>query len=854
MKRKLAMLCGIPLIVATILGGCSTSPEQGAVDIGQTADQKVAAEILAEEKNKVVTVGGADANFSLSSVTQAEDSSLVANKKFELDIEATTEGNVYDPSEVDIYGQFVSPSGELYEMPAFYYKGWERSFDAYDLSGTFDITSGGEYFAQNSATMVGVLDEKEGEETPVGRITFNVTDASGGGNGGAVLSKGSITSVHDTVSVWLRKGENFVGDAVFLYFYGNEDQAWVKIEGSKLTEDWKKFDFYYGSETETVTTTDGAQIEVLTAEELAKSDFTHSPKTTYHRPLTHMYSGRIQTSDSLNDRYTATGDIYISDMQFYNSELPGQTVQLASFVCESLEGYQPGDLFGNEVLTETGESGFKLRFRFTEAGEWTYRIVGKKNGEEKFRYTSSVTATENPDEEQNRGIIRIEPTQKRNFVFEDGTPYLPIGMNLAYSVDKNRGSYDYDVYFPKMAAAGMNYSRTWLTDIDAGYGVQDVSGGILNFDARQYKACQFDNILELAEEYGIYLQIPMQAITPFRKDDGAGEKSHRWDTNPYNKINGGYLDEPWEYFTDSRAIEDTKKLYRYYVARFGYSRNILGWELMNEIGMDSTYYGTDLLTQEQAKQWAEEIGNFMHGVDPYDHLVTISSGNDHYDAAYGADAVDFMNFHSYVFGSNYSTGAANECYALWQHFNKPVLIGEMGASGTSEAYNHDRDPNGLMNKQTAFSAPMGGSAGGAMTFWWQQVNNYDQYDNWTPAAEYFKLLPDDFILMNTLTKEGYTVGGTNAQRVAVYGFVGADAVYAYITDMQYNYANTNPGTFADTTLEFAGLADGSYTVQVFDTNTGKVAKTFDAAAAGGKLSISLESWACDLALIIDRKA
>lgn len=90
--------------------------------------------------------------------------------------------------------------------------------------------------------------------------------------------------------------------------------------------------------------------------------------------------------------------------------------------------------------------------------------------------------------------------------------------------------------------------------------------------------------------------------------------------------------------------------------------------------------------------------------------------------------------------------------------------------------------------------------------------------------------------------------------MAVYGFVGADAVYAYITDMQYNYANTNPGTFADTTLEFAGLADGSYTVQVFDTNTGKVAKTFDAAAAGGKLSISLESWACDLALIIDRKA
>ena len=361
MKKKLAMLCGISLILSMLLGGCEKAPAQGAGEIGQTSDRMTIEQIQAEEKNKVIVTGGADETFSLTSVTQSEDSSLVANKKFELDIDAVTEGNVYDPSEVDIYGQFVSPSGKLYEMPAFYSIGWERSFAPYDLSGTIRISIG-EYFAQNSASMVGVIDEKEGVQTPVGRITFNVTDASGGGNGGAVISKGSITSVHDTVSVWLKKGENFVGDAVFLYFYGNEDQAWVKIDGSELTEEWKKFDFYYGSETETVTDASGKEIEVLTAEELAKSDFTHSPKTSYHRPLTHMYSGRIQTSDSLNDRYTATGDLYISDMQFYNSDLPGQTVQLASFVCESLEGYRPGDLFGNEVLTQTGGKRLQTAF------------------------------------------------------------------------------------------------------------------------------------------------------------------------------------------------------------------------------------------------------------------------------------------------------------------------------------------------------------------------------------------------------------------------------------------------------------------------------------------------------------
>ena len=42
-----------------------------------------------------------------------------------------------------------------------------------------------------------------------------------------------------------------------------------------------------------------------------------------------------------------------------------------------------GDLFGCEVIEKTGAENFKLRFRFTEPGEWTYRIVGKKNGKKR---------------------------------------------------------------------------------------------------------------------------------------------------------------------------------------------------------------------------------------------------------------------------------------------------------------------------------------------------------------------------------------------------------------------------------------------------------------------------------------
>ena len=853
MNKKIALISILMALVCVTFFGCEALPEQGAVAFGGTQSEKVMQEIMSEQKGKVITIGDADETFALRGVTEDASSAAVANAKYELNLDASvTEGNKYDPSEVDIVGQFVSPSGELYEMPAFWYIDYDRSFEAYDEDGEFDIVSDGTCFAQGNASVCGVLDDFGGQKTPVAKITFSKDDVSQSANGGAVLSKGGVTVVHDTISLWLKAGENLQTDGLYLYIYGSNDQAYVKLP--TLTDTWQKYTFLYGKETERVEYEQNGsvtEIECLTQEALAQSDFTHN-NTQYPRPLSNMYSVRIQPGNGLNDQYTATGDVYIADVQFYNSALPAQSTQLASFRGEIFDNYIAGDLFGCEVIEKTGAENFKLRFRFTEPGEWTYRIVGKKNGKEKFKYTASVDVAANADEEANRGVIRVEPTLRRNFVFEDGTPYVPIGMNLAYSVDSKRGSYDYEVYFPKMAAAGMNYSRTWLTDIDAGYGVQSVEGGILNFDARQYKACQFDNILELAEEYGLYLQIPMQAISPFRKDDVSGERTHHWDTNPYNVMNGGYLEEPWEYFTDARAMEDTKKLYRYYVARFGYSRNILGWELMNEIGMDTSWYGTELCTQEQAQAWANEIGSYMHAIDPYRHLVTISSGNDHYDKVYGADAVDFINFHSYVFGSNYSTSAPNECYALWQEFDKPVLVGEMGASGTSESYNHDRDPNGLMNKQTSFSAPMGGSAGGAMTFWWQQVNQYDQYSNWTPAANYFKSLKANIAVMDLLRSQQYSVGGTNAGRVVVYGYVSDTALYAYVTDTQYNYANSNPGTFADTTLTFTGLADGEFTVQVFDTDTGTVANTYKATASGGTLVLDLDAWSCDLALIVDK--
>ena len=863
MKKKIIAF-GSTSLALLLLCSCNTLPEQGAVDIGDKNDNKIATEILSETKNQIVTVGTEDASFKLSGVSEDETSTHVANEKFELNLASTVTGlNVYDPSEVDIYGQFVSPSGELYEMPAFWYKGHERTFTPYDLTADYDIVGSGEYFAQGNANIYAVLDQKDGVNTPVGKLVFNNTDANAGANGGAVISKSGIGTDNDTVSVWLKAGNNFTTTGLYLYFYGEDDQAYVKLP--ELTTEWTKYSFTYGATTTWAEKKDKngnlildknnqtQEVKILTD----TGEFTHS--NIYNPlPLSEMYSVRIQTNNGIPAgqtgalRATAVGDVYISDMQYYWSQMPTKSVQLTSFVGDIFEKYIDGDIFGLEKINETGSDNFKLRFRFTEAGEWTYRIVGEKNGKKKFSYTASVTATANPDTERNRGIIRVEQTKKRNFVFEDGTPYMPIGMNVCYSQDTSLGSTLYDVYYPKMKAAGMNFARTWLTDIDAGYGAQNVAGGILNFDYRQDKSFQFDRILELAAENELYLQIPMQAITAFRKDAADVLSSHRWDTNPYNKLNGGYLDEPWEYFTDKRAIEDTKKLYRYYVARYSYSRNIHSWEIMNELGMDSTWYFGVELTQEEARDWADEIGSYLHSIDPYDHLVTVSSGNDHSDKVYEAEALDFVSFHWYYSRGDYATALANEAYTIWQHFGKPVLLGETGASGMSEAYNHDKDPYGMFNKQTAFTVGMAGGASGGTTFWEECVNKYDQYGHYTPAVEMYKLFGKEYITLDTLLSDRYTVGGASANNIKALGFIGTESVYAYILNTQYNYSNLNPAAITDSSVEFNGLSDGMYAVQVFDTKTAVVVKTYAANTTNGKLNLPLDSWNCDVALIINK--
>ena len=835
----IAKLVFIVYVVTMVLSSCAVQTIVN-VDI-ETSDEQIIQSILAESKDSVNTLVQ-DPEFYMNGVSEFEvdatdpnavanetSSSHVVNEKFELDIDSVTTGNKYDPNEVNVYGQFVSPSGVLYEMPGFWYVDCDRYLVELDETLEYELKG----YTINGATATGVIDEKDGVKIPVAKINFNST-SSAAQQVGVALDKSQLNirvgaAFTHVISVWLRVDEGFTGDALYLRLYSSSEanDTFYKIDASELSTEWKKFEFAYN---------EGFYSSA------AVEDFKKN------------YSLFIQTSGIDENKGSknyeeVNGTVYASNFAFENvitytdgTSAVNSSFTLVDFVASELANYRSGDINGKEVITIGEEGNFKIRFRFAEVGEWTYRIVMEKNNEKICTYTSSVVAVENPDEEENRGIIVVEPTLKRNFMFEDGTPYAPIGINVPYTVDPVRGTYDYESYFPKMSVAGMNFSRTWLTYV--GNGVSNTEGGVLNYDARQNRAYAFDHILDLADEYGIYLQIPMEHTGWFRENQ-------LWDSCPYNVINGGYLEHSFEFFTDERAKEDYKKLLRYYIARYSYSRYIMNWEIFNEIGHVTDYDG------DIAKSWANEMGSYLHSIDPYRHMVSMSSATDYSDTCYTAEELDFTSFHSYIYGNKYAAKTVSECVRMYQWLDKPAMIGEIGASGTSEVVNFAADPDYYILRQAPYTI-FGGAAASPMYFWWQMCDKYDHYDNVTPATELFKLLPDKWITMPQINSAKKQDTGVNvlyecSRAIAVWGFKDNTSAYVYMMDNDYSYANHKPNEKSDTVITLLDMANGSYTVRVFDTQNGVVCGTFDVNASGGQLKISVPAWSSDLALLIEQK-
>jgi len=104
-------------------------------------------------------------------------------------------------------------------------------------------------------------------------------------------------------------------------------------------------------------------------------------------------------------------------------------------------------------LYPTDEYAWKVRFAPDQVGTWKYRLIAQDASGE---YESAEEAFEVVDSSR-KGFVRVSSRDPRYFEFEDGTPFVGLGYNLAMDM-----LYDDDV-LAQMSADKVNFVRAWLS-------------------------------------------------------------------------------------------------------------------------------------------------------------------------------------------------------------------------------------------------------------------------------------------------------------------------------------------------------------------------------------------------------
>jgi hypothetical protein len=333
-----------------------------------------------------------------------------------------------------------------------------------------------------------------------------------------------------------------------------------------------------------------------------------------------------------------------------------------SFAAESASFWQ--------ATENTAAATWMLRFAPTEEGTYSIRIKVTESGST-ISYSLPQTFTTTPS--SNKGFIRLDNANRQFMRFDNGKPYYPIGTNVAWN-DQRLTQY-YSDFFSNIPSGGMTWTRYWLTDFARQaleWKSNHWSGWYNGLGKYSQKAAALlDNVLATCAAKDAYMQLVLQHHGQFSTAVNA-----QWADNPYNSANGGLFSSAANFFNSTAAKTQTKHQYRYIVARWGYSTNIMAWEFFNEVNYtDGNHADIDA--------WHDEMSQYLKGLDIHNHLTTTSTheANSLLVSMDNNASLDQLQFHYY--GTNLETSVLSAAQTLDGLVTKPLLSGEFGYSNSN---------------------------------------------------------------------------------------------------------------------------------------------------------------------------
>lgn len=400
-------------------------------------------------------------------------------------------------------------------------------------------------------------------------------------------------------------------------------------------------------------------------------------------------------SVALYDKFEARLDI---NAKYVNPFDPEDIDVMATFTSPSGKTWNiPG------FYQATFGTAWKVRFAADEPGQWKYSVRVKENrgetvsSEKKFKVYKS----------KYKGPIYIAEN-KRYLQHKNGSPFFGVGLWYNGRVTKEN--------LDELKGKGVNFISNFITPIET------LASGVGRYD--QEVCARIDEMFELCEEREMVISLNLW-FHSFLSETVWGGGNIRWFTNPYQHITAAK-----DFYRSEEAWKYQEKLYRYFIARWGYSRSLAIWFIVDEInGTDGWVSGDSVM----AGQWTKKVHDYFKVHDPYNHPTTgTRSGglkeffHDGYKATdiAGREIYEAQGFpitktatldsaevhplkHSY-------TNYAGQITRIWDNYEKPVIIGETGWDHT---YFEPGMPGFLAMHHNVLWVSL--ATGSCMTpFWW----------------------------------------------------------------------------------------------------------------------------------------
>lgn len=386
------------------------------------------------------------------------------------------------------------------------------------------------------------------------------------------------------------------------------------------------------------------------------------------------------------------------------------------------------------------------------------------------------------------GYIGISSDNHSYFQFSDGTPYIPVGINMISPGGKYRNNPDSALYemgqwMKKLSENGGNFIRVWLSS--PFWDIEDKRAG----EYSEEKARRIDRLIDMAGKYNLKIKMTFEHFRSLTLE----ENPQAWAVKGvYHRSNDGPLDSIRQYL----ASPVGKKLFidklDFYMNRYGNDTRIFGWELWNEMNavmgpQDAVFFSWNEQMLDEVKQRFPEnlvmqsLGSFdTDRVRSLYRKIMLLHGNQvaqvHRYLDLGAEMeichmpMDMICSSAVEELISYNTG-------------KPVILAETGAvepkhSGPSKYY--PVDTAGILLHDILFAPFFSGSAGAGMCWHWDTC--VDKNNLWYHFGRFSKAIKD----INPL-EEKFVVTKSETDDFRVYQLHGRKTILIWLRDKNNTY-------------------------------------------------------------------